>query len=171
MAAAGNGPVLRLVNGGDVASPRSVRLSGAPGERRSAEAAVRAAAAGVRRENLEAATLAASDARWLLAVQVSQALEGGRAAVLPPERRRRLIGLGQRLGVGAFDANLVIAIVQDAARHGEGALSPATMSRLTLVREPRPAPAAGSGPSWGTVLAAAALGAALAAAMIRWIGA
>ena len=53
---------------------------------------------------------------WRLAGEVASALDG---VVLPPERRRRLIDGARRLGVREFDANLVIAVVQDRARRGE----------------------------------------------------
>ncbi len=57
----------------------------------------------------------AGDPRWVLAVRCAEALQG---AVLPPEKRQRLVDLGKRLGLSPFDANLVIAIVQDQARRG-----------------------------------------------------
>ncbi len=55
------------------------------------------------------------DPRWVLAVRCAEALQG---AVLPPDKRQRLVDLGKRLGLTPFDANLVIAIVQDQARRG-----------------------------------------------------
>src|SRR6185295_11957443 len=98
-------PALRLVN-----TERAFRVSVLP-DRHSA-------AASVRSENFAAASLDATDARWVLAVRASQSLEGGAAAILAPERRRRLISFALGMGLRAFDANLVIAIVQDAARCG-----------------------------------------------------
>jgi hypothetical protein len=56
-----------------------------------------------------------SDARWVLAVRTAEQLEG---PILPPDRREQLVKLGKVLGLTAFDANLVIAIVQDQARRG-----------------------------------------------------
>jgi len=56
-----------------------------------------------------------TDPRWVLALRTAEALDG---AVLPPERRDRLVRLGKLLGMTPFDANLVIAIVQDQARRG-----------------------------------------------------
>ena len=53
---------------------------------------------------------------WRLAGDVAGALDG---AVLTPERRRGLIEEARRLGMREFDANLVIAVVQDRARRGE----------------------------------------------------
>ena len=57
----------------------------------------------------------ATDPRWVLALRTSELLEG---AVLPPEKREKLVRLGKVMGLTAFDANLVIAIVQDQARRG-----------------------------------------------------
>lgn len=109
------------------------------------------------------ARLEATDARWVLAVRAREALEGGRAAVLPPERRARLNDLGRRLGLRPFDVSLIIAIVQDEARTGgvdrEGALE-----RLAMV------PRAGCGAAEGEVGAGgwwtAWMGAAVILAMV-----
>jgi len=88
----------------------------------------------VARENAEAAHLDLEDARLVFALRVSERLEGGRAAILTPESRERLLRLSSRMGLAPFDASLVIAIVQDAARRGEHAEDPATTGRLRLVR-------------------------------------
>lgn len=56
------------------------------------------------------------DPRWKLAVETQRALQG---AMLAFEDRRRLLSLAQRLGIRAFDANLIVALVQDRARRGE----------------------------------------------------
>ena len=92
-----DGPRLRLVSGED-----------AP--------AAGAGAAAVQRGSVrEEAIGEALDPRWVLAVRVSERLEG---AVLPAERREALVRLGKVLGLTAFDASLIIAIVQDQARRG-----------------------------------------------------
>jgi hypothetical protein len=123
------------------------------------------ARARVEHENRAAATLAATDARWVLAVRTASLLEGGRAAVLAPERRRRLLALASQLGLRPFDANLVIAIVQDGARSGEGPLGHDVAGRLTLVR--------GTGarrPSVGPAVAwAIGLALVLAYALVSWL--
>jgi hypothetical protein len=62
-----------------------------------------------------AQTLEAADPRWVLAIRVAESLEG---TILSPERRRSLIRMGKVFGLTAFDANLIIAIVQDQARRG-----------------------------------------------------
>lgn len=56
-----------------------------------------------------------SDVRWVLAVRVAEQLEG---TVLPPAKRDRLVRMGKMFGLTAFDANLIVAIVQDQARRG-----------------------------------------------------
>lgn len=56
-----------------------------------------------------------TDPRWVLAVHASQSMEG---SMLPPEKRDRIIDMGKKLGLTAFDANLIIAILQDQARRG-----------------------------------------------------
>ena len=87
----------------------------------------------IARENASAATMSPLDARWIFAVDVAASLVGGRSAVLPPEGRRRLVTRAGELGLRAFDANLVIAVVQDAAREGR-ALTKETQERLVFVR-------------------------------------
>ncbi len=81
------------------------------------------------------------DPRWVLAAHAQLALEGGRAAILSPDRRRRLMALARRTGLRPFDAALVIAIVQDAARSGQefaraAGGAPDVASRLALIRAP-----------------------------------
>lgn len=76
---------------------------------------------------------AESDVRRIFAIRASQALEGGRAAILPPIRRRRLVSEARRFGLRVFEANLIIAIVQDGARRGEPPASAATEKVLDLV--------------------------------------
>lgn len=61
----------------------------------------------------------ATDARFRFAGSVLRELEGGKAAILRPERRERLIDQAGRDGILPFDANLVIALVQDSARRGD----------------------------------------------------
>lgn len=56
-----------------------------------------------------------ADPRWVLATRAAEQLEG---SLLRPEPRDRLVRLGQMLGLSHFDANLIIAIVQDQARRG-----------------------------------------------------
>ena len=58
---------------------------------------------------------------------------GGATAILTPERRNTLLTTATMLGLRPFDANLIIAIVQDAARRGEGVDHPQTDGRLKMV--------------------------------------
>lgn len=90
-------------------------------------------------ENRRAASLANADARRIMAQRVAECLDGGRAGILVPERRRALIGTAERLGLRRFDANLIIAIVQDRFRRGLlGASGAAMDDRLELISiEPR----------------------------------
>lgn len=137
---------------------------------RAAAAAYQRAMREVALENRVASGMAPTDARWALAVRAATSLEGGRAAILAPERRRCLVALGTRLGLRPFDSSLVIAVVQDGARSGTGALGRDTEDRLLLV------PPAGVGPAgqidaWFTpaALAAATLGVVILYALIRWV--
>ncbi len=62
--------------------------------------------------NLE---LDASDPRWVLAARTYTQLEG---TTLTFDRRQKLMRTAERLGVRPFDANVIVAIVQDHARRG-----------------------------------------------------
>jgi len=88
-------------------------------------------------ENRAASGLTDDDARSILALRVSEQLQGGRVALLTPESRRTLINTATMLGLRAFDANLVIAIVQDSTRRGEGLDHPQTVGRLRIVPDPK----------------------------------
>jgi hypothetical protein len=87
-------------------------------------------------------TMSALDPRWVLAVQVHRQMQGGRAAIVTPETRRRLMLIGRRLGLRPFDTSLVIAIIQDGARRGEDPLGQMSVSRLKLVNDGETADAA-----------------------------
>lgn len=131
----------------------------------------------VRRENQQAALLNEHDARRIMALRVAEQIEGGRAALLTPEKRARLMTIARALGLRPFDAALIIAIVQDAARCGERTEDARAQSRLSLI----PAPpknamhkAARSAKARTRTLlisslAAITLAAALVIAMARWL--
>jgi len=121
----------------------------------------------VERTNVEDRVLHHSDMRWVFATRVASSLEGGRAGILRPEVRERLLVQGQRLGLRPFDANLVIAIVQDAARTGGHALDPEVSSRLKLVRDPKRDARA---PVWPLVIATLALAGAVFMFLRVWLG-
>jgi len=112
------------------------------------------------------AALGAGDARWAMACRVATRIEGGRSAVIRPEVRERLVTQARLLGLRAFDANLIIAIVQDAARTGREPLDDEVAARLRLVR----APEVEARSVWPMVAASIALGAAVLAALIVWVG-
>lgn len=142
----------------------TLRLVGAPNHAEAARTHRRRAA--VASENHAAAALDADDARIAFALRVADALDGGRAAILTPESRRALLRASARMGLPAFDASLVIAIVQDAARRGETTQDPMTAGRLRLVKPARR-------PSLDGVLLPAAAAIVLAAiallSMVSWL--
>lgn len=126
-------------------------------------------------ENRSAASLTPEDARWILARRAAEAIEGGRAAILRPEVRARLLATGERLGLRPFDANLILAIVQDEARsgssravHQDHKLTAGAASRVSMVR-----PAFKDHPAtvhriWGRLAIACLCGCGLAILAIRW---
>lgn len=120
-------------------------------------------------ENRAAAELTLDDARWALAARTADMLEGGRAAVLPPEKRQRLTRMATHLGLRPFDANLVIAIVQDGARCGEGALGSGVAARLQLVQPPQPRTGAFGGPNGWLMLVTLGMAAGMLLLLIGWI--
>jgi hypothetical protein len=67
-------------------------------------------------ESAFGAALDPQDPRWLVATETASQLEG---SLLTFERRRKVLALANRVGVRPFDANLIIAAVQDRARRGE----------------------------------------------------
>lgn len=91
------------------------KLRGRPGMHRMrklavAEEMLRAREATVRR------AVDPEDPRWMLALATHQSLQG---SMLAFEDRRKVLLLAQRIGIRPFDANLIVAIVQDRARRGE----------------------------------------------------
>lgn len=90
------------------------------------------ARASVIRANAAASAMSALDARWMLAQAVSANLELGTVAALQPEKRARLVAHAAALGLRPFDANLVIAIVQDQARQGRS-LDRDAAERLSMI--------------------------------------
>lgn len=186
----------RPASGPRVVNLAALRMTGA-GARRSAapvrpapaktgsvaDASMPAEGAGwsdVVRENLAARSFAvgeargglgATDPRWLLAVKTSSLLEGGKAALLTPAKRRSVMTLAKQLGLRPFEASLVVAVVQDGARAGEGALSPGVKQRLSLVAAGSSAvPAEPKRARWAGLMGfAAALGGVLTALLIRWL--
>lgn len=155
MSAAGTTPgVLRLVNM-DAARPSRPRHAPARPVRE------------IQESNEASARLDGLDARWVLAVRATMALEGGQAAILRPVDRRRRVALAMRLGLRPFDAALVIAVAQDAARTGE-ALSGAPQQRLAMIRPADGRRANPIGPGMSLFLAAA-LGALCFSLLKAWL--
>ncbi len=108
------------------------------------------------------ADLSAADARWVFAVRVAYAIEPGPEPALPSDRRRRLLVVAKALGLRPFDANLIIAIVQDAARSGDP-LGSSVEERLGLIR-----PAHKRGASWASLALVVIASAASTAALVSW---
>lgn len=105
------------------------------------------------------------DPRWVLAVAAARMLEGGRAAILPNESRERVQRLASSLGLRAFDAALVIAIVQDAARRGEP-MGGMVAERLRMVPAGPAKSKANPATAW---VASVATAAAIFIAMVGWL--
>jgi len=124
----------------------------------------RAARRAVAFENITASTLAPTDVRSIFATTVASSLEGGRAAILTPVRRRELVAAAVDMGLRPFDANLAIAVVQDAARSGERLSSPSVIGGLRLLRAPEP-PSRAAGRLLGLAIAIAA---AVVAILVAW---
>ena len=110
-----------------------------------------------------------NDARWKLAEETQRALQG---TILAYEDRQRLLGLANKLGIRSFDANLILAVVQDRARRGESI----ELAADTIEMIPRDAVSAGSAPppapatdraAWLVVAVLVAMAA--DAALIAWL--
>jgi hypothetical protein len=79
-----------------------------------------------------ATRLAVDDPRWILARETRHRLQG---AVLTPIDRHWLLERGVGMGLTGFDANLIVAIVQDQARRGHGLERAEAL--LTMIAAPR----------------------------------
>ncbi|HYE60579.1 MAG TPA: hypothetical protein VD997_01165 [Phycisphaerales bacterium] len=121
---------------------------------------VRVAWREVARENHASRVMGPQDARWELALEVEESIEGGRAAIIRPEVRRRLVTRATERGLRPFDANLVIAVVQEGARRGERA----SVGRLAVV-----GPARERARPVSLMVGAVALGLAAALALVAWV--
>lgn len=119
--------MLRLVNDADDSRHRTLRFDNTPSvQERIAQA------------NAHSSRLTEDDARWIFAQRVQGALQGGRAAILPPSTRQELVSSAVRAGLRPFDANLVIAIVQDDVRSGASRVNLETAPPgLSMVRPAR----------------------------------
>lgn len=165
-------PVLRLVHADEVGGVRLSHARNAEHERRGE---TRGRIERVERENRAAASMSALDARWVFAVQVAREIElsgAPSAGVLAPERRRNLVSLATRLGLRQFDANLVIAIVQDGCRTGEGAgagLSREVSDRLTMVRSAEATEGLSVRELAAWLVASACLAVTIGLALTKWI--
>lgn len=150
--------------------PARLRLVGLDASDVAPAAPTRPRIAEVAKENLAASVLSPFDARLIFAQQVEANLEGGRAAILRPQRRRELVTQARRLGLRPFDANLVIAIVQDAAVHTRGPTAvhdePNVRASLAMVRKAQPGT---HDWTWRSMALSLAIATALLAALIAAI--
>lgn len=146
------------------AQPGMMRLVGACDEQRLADwVNQREARLAIARENQAAAAnpaLNPTDPRWVLAAQTQAQLQG---ATLTPEHRQRLMKTAKAIGVRPFDANLIIAIVQDHARCGQSLQN--AHGVLAMVRQPRRRTHLGELRRWA-LAALAAIGASL---LLIWL--
>lgn len=154
-------PTLRLVDGGP--SSEATSLSADHDRMGNRIRAVEA-------ENREASELSIEDARVIFAEEVGAQLQGGMVALLTPERRQRLMSRAGGLGLRPFDANLIIAIMQDRARGGEFDTDARRDARLGLIR---PADEIGSEAEprvmWIRWLMVGALTAGLFVLLVLWV--
>ncbi len=129
----------------------------------------------IENENYRAARLAYEqdhDVRRILAIEASQALEGGRAAILAPQLRRDLVEHGAKLGLRPFEANLIIAVVQDGARRGEPVQAADVQRSLEVIPGPVKSDTWNDPWTWARLwIAAAALGGLMLLILIDWLGA
>lgn len=73
-----------------------------------------------------------TDPRWVLAVKTHTHLQG---STLTPERRQRLLSIASKIGLRPFEANLIMAVVQDHARRGEHL--DAALPALVMIESPK----------------------------------
>ncbi len=119
----------------------------------------------VEEANAQSAHVSDDAAHAIFSTRVAHQLEGGKVALLRPERRRELSKLATNMGIRPFDAQLLIAVTQDAARHGEivtgdAALDPAADPSVGTRRPMNVWP----------VLIGSALGIAMAVFAAAWVG-
>ena len=114
------------------------------------------------RESTRTNALDPTDPRWMLACATRDSLQG---AVLTYENRRKLMRLAQRVGIRAFDANLIVAIVQDRARRGEP-LDTATEAIGVIPRPTATESASATAWVWAAAIVVAVL---VDAVLIGWL--
>jgi hypothetical protein len=144
-------PQLRLVGADDSAVHRSAALA----HHHRAIAAENRAASGNR-------ALQPTDPRWVLAARAYGQLQG---STLTPERRERVMRTAKTLGIRPFDANVIIAIVQDNARRGQ----PLGVAQPILELIDRPMPPGADRSIWTRWIGAVVLAAMANLILIWWL--
>jgi len=181
---AGTNPPLRLVGEKSPVPVAGLTLDTTPKRPLSGRVERARASRAIASENAQAANasreIVEGDARWVFAAKVGQTLQGGRMAALPADRRQKLIRLATRMGLRAFDANLVIAIVQDAVRTGKQepghGPSDGVTDRLAMIRAPGKSDqrsggdvAKGQPPLWLLITLAGAMAILSATMLLGWL--
>lgn len=164
-------PRLRLV-GADVSAqpirPAGARhaspLRAAP-KMRDASQSERAVAREMRSAAANQPALDPTDPRWVVAARAYSQLEG---STMTPERRARVLDSARKLGVQPFEANLIIALVQDQRRRGRTLHDAAPALRL-IPQNDRSSARPSQSSILGLWIAAAAAAAVFAWLMIRWL--
>ena len=141
--------------------PGNLRLVGAADESASTSWRARDEVALENRRAALQPDLDPTDPRWVLATRAYAQLQG---TTLTPERRARVMRTAQHLGVRPFEANLIIAVMQDHARRGQ--TPGAAQSTLRMISGPGETRPAGVWIRWLTAFLAA-LG--LAGLLIQWL--
>ncbi len=103
-----------------------------------------------------------TDPRWVLAARTHSQLQG---TTLTPERRERVMRTARQLGVRPFEANVIIAVVQDHARRSAPLAQAA--DTLSLLRDPRSSRDRRT--TWSRWIAAALTALAANAILIWWL--
>lgn len=116
-----------------------------------------------------------NDPRIVFAAAVAACMEGGKAALLRVEHRNKLHKTARKLGLRVFDANLIIAIVQDAARRGEvlpssGQFTRDAQKRINATLSLMPGPQTWSDDAKGLAVIAVVLAVFLLVAFVLLIG-
>ncbi len=145
--------------------PAYLRLVGDEAPRERVHNAVDRAREEIARENRAASgnlSLNPTDPRWVVAVRAYGQLQG---STLTLERRQRVLRTARHLGVRPFDANVIMAIVQDHARRGVDL--PSAAGTIALLSTPEAGRSAAW--TWARLIWAVVLGVAATAWLIWWL--
>ncbi len=145
--------------------PPYLRLVGDEASKERVHDAVGRARQEIARENRAASGnpgLNPTDPRWVVAVRAYGQLQG---STLTLERRQRVLRTARQLGVRPFDANVIMAIVQDHARRGVDL--PSAAGTIALLSTPEVDRSAAW--TWARLIWAIILGVTATAWLIWWL--